>query len=114
MFCGRLDVACSPRPRRMVAPALLAVGLLGGNAASAQEPPLFDPAPPRIGQAPSPLLGTAFEPAGRLGQDLLGLGLLPRLRYVQSFAANPVGGITQGTDTSGVVIFGADMDKGPP
>ncbi len=96
--------------RRMIAAALLALGLLGGHGASAQEPPLFDPAPPPVKQGPSPLLGTAFEPAVRLGQDLLGLGVLPRLRYVQSFAANPVGGLTQGTDTSGVVIFGADVD----
>lgn len=72
--------------------------------------PVFQPAPPEQVRAPSPLLGTALEPVVRLGQDLYGAGVLPRLRYVQSFAANPVGGLSQGTDTSGVVIFGADMD----
>lgn len=104
------DTAHLSRLRRLLTWALLALGVIAASAASAQEPPLFDPAPPRIKRAPSPLLGTAFEPIIRLGQNLLGLGVLPRLRYVQSVAANPVGGITQGTDTSGVVIFGADMD----
>ncbi len=97
---------------RLIMPALL---MLGASAAKAQEPPVFDPTqaipgPLRARRPPSPLLGTPFEPIVRLGQDLLDLGVLPRLRYVQSFAANPVGGITQGTDTSGVVIFGADVD----
>lgn len=78
--------------------------------ARAQTEPVFDPTPPAVGRAPSPLAGTALEPAVRLGQELLGAGVLPRLRYVQSFAANPYGGLTRGTDTSGVVIFGSDFD----
>lgn len=84
------------------------------GAASAQEEPVFDPGPsrpsPTANQAVSPLVGTPFEPVVRVGQELLDLGILPRARYVQSFAANPVGGLTQGTDTSGVAIFGADVD----
>ena len=72
--------------------------------------PIFQPGPPERTRAPSPLLGTPFEPVVRLGQTLLDAGILPRLRYVQSFAANPSGGLTQGVDTSGVVIFGADLD----
>jgi len=91
---------------------ILGMAAAGGAARAEKELPLFDPAPPRTTRAPSPLLGTPFEPIVRLGQDLLDLGVLPRLRYVQSFAANPVGGITQGTDTSGVVIFGADVNLG--
>ena len=76
----------------------------------AQTEPLFDPTPPAAGPPHSPLIGTAFEPLVRLGQDLVAAGVLPRLRYVQSFAANPIGGLTQGTDTSGVVIAGADFN----
>lgn len=90
-----------------------ALCVLLGAAEAGQEPtrlPVFQPAPPETGRAPSPLLGTPFEPIVRLGRRLYDAGILPRLRYVQSFAANPVGGLTQGTDTSGVVIFGADLD----
>jgi carbohydrate-selective porin OprB len=77
--------------------------------------PVFDPGPtlPRpvcASRPPSPLLGTPFAPIVRLGQDLPDLGVLPRLRYVQSFAANPVGALTHGTDALGVILFGADMD----
>jgi len=87
------------------------LGLVGATgSARAQTEAIFDPAPPTAGAPASPLLGTAFEPAVRLGQDLYGAGILPRMRYVQSFAANPIGGLSQGTDTSGVVIFGADLD----
>lgn len=93
---------------RRKAVALLAV--LAAAPARAQTDAIFDPTPPRIGQPTSPLIGTALEPAVRLGQDLYAAGILPRLRYVQSFAANPVGGLSQGTDTSGVVIFGTDLD----
>ncbi len=78
--------------------------------AQAQTEAVFDPTPPKAGLPKSPLVGTALGPVVRVGQELLAAGVLPRLRYVQSFAANPVGGITQGTDTSGVVIFGADFD----
>ena len=88
-------------------------GILVGAAAAGEEPsrlPVFQPAPPETSRASSPLLGTALEPVVRLGQALYDAGVLPRLRYVQSFAANPVGGLAQGTDTSGVVIFGADLD----
>ena len=99
--------------RRSVIPALLALcTLLAGGGASAQVDQVFDPSPPQAARAASPLVGTAFEPIVRLGRDLLDFGVLPRVRYVQSFAANPIGGITQGTDTSGVVIFGADVDLG--
>lgn len=73
---------------------------------------MFDPTTPDAGQAASPLIGTLFAPAVRLGQELVEFGVTPRLRYVQSFAANPVGGLTQGTDTSGVVLFGSDVDLG--
>lgn len=84
-----------------------------GAADAGQEPtplPVFQPAPTTTRRPPSPLLGTPFEPIVRLGQSLNDAGILPRLRYVQSFAANPTGGLSQGTDTSGVVIFGADLD----
>ncbi len=115
----RVDIesrtAPSPNPARKgrgeqyVAPrlklAILAAGaaiILGGSAAHAQTAPA--PAP----LANDPLLG----PAVRLGRDLLDAGILPRLRYIDAFAANPVGGLKQGADNSGVVIFGADMDLG--
>jgi porin len=62
-------------------------------------------APPPVSPS-TPLLG----PAVRLGQDLLAAGILPRLRYIDAFAANPIGGLKQGADNSGVVVFGADMD----
>ena len=82
--------------RRSVIPALLALcTLLAGGGASAQVDQVFDPSPPQAARAASPLVGTAFEPIVRLGRDLLDFGVLPRLRYVQSFAANPIGGITQ-------------------
>lgn len=94
--------------------AAVAAMLLCAAAAPAGEEetrlPVFQPAPPEQARASSPLLGTALEPVVRLGQELYGAGVLPRLRYVQSFAANPVGGLSQGTDTSGVAIFGADLD----
>jgi len=80
------------------------------SVARAQEEPVFSPTPPRARSFASPLLGTPVEPVVRLGQGLFDAGVLPRLRYVQSFAANPIGGLTQGTDTSGVVIFGADAN----
>jgi hypothetical protein len=107
-----------PMPCRRNAALRLIIAVLflsAASAAGAQQVPVFDPGPTlpgpvRASRPPSPLLGTPFEPILRLGQDLLDLGVLPRLRYVQSFAANPVGGLTQGTDTSGVVLFGADMD----
>ena len=106
-----MDRMPTPRRRRDFARAAASALLLfAATAASAQDVPVFDPAPVRASRQPSPLLGTPFEPIVRIGQDLLGLGILPRLRYVQSFAANPVGGITQGTDTSGVVLFSADVD----
>jgi hypothetical protein len=74
------------------------------SAAGAQQVPVFDPGPtlPRpvcASRPPSPLLGTPFAPIVRLGQDLPDLGVLPRLRYVQSFAANPVGALTHGTES---------------
>jgi porin len=77
---------------------------------AAQDDPGFIPATPRTTPATSPLNGTVLEPAVRVGQDLLDAGILPRLRTVDSFAANPYGGLSQGTDASGVVIFGADFD----
>jgi porin len=58
----------------------------------------------------SPLIGTALEPAVRVAQDLLNAGILMRLRYVDAFAADPVGGLGQGVDNSGVVILGSDFD----
>ena len=94
--------------------ALVAVAsLLLGAAAAGDDParlPLFQPAPPETRRAPSPLLGTPLEPVVRFGQSLYDAGILPRLRYVQSAATNPIGGLRQGADTSGVVIFGADFD----
>ncbi len=104
----RVQAPC--RPGNMMRAMLAALFTLAASAAGAQNIQVFDPAPVRASRQPSPLLGTPFEPIVRLGQDLLDLGVLPRMRYVQSFAANPVGGITQGTDTSGVVLFGADVD----
>ena len=71
---------------------------------------VFQPGPLEVGRGPSPLLGTPLEPAVRVGQQLYDAGILPRLRLVQSFAANPTGGLSEGTDTSGVVLFGADLD----
>ena len=93
--------------RRLAAAFFL---LLGISAAHAQPDATFDPKPLVASPAVSPLIGTTIEPIVHLGQDLYAAGILPRLRYVQSFAANPVGGLTQGTDTSGVVIFGADVN----
>ena len=94
--------------------ALVAVAALMLGAAAAGDDltrlPLFQPAPPEIHREPSPFLGTPLEPLVRFGQSLYDAGILPRVRYVQSFAANPVGGLRQGDDTSGVVIFGADLD----
>jgi len=89
-----------------------AVVLLAGlsSEAWAQAEPEFSPTPDRTTAVRSPLLGTAAEPLVRVAHDLLAAGILPRLRSVQSIAANPVGGLTQGTDASGVVIFGADAD----
>ncbi len=58
MPCLRAAAARPSRLRRVLAPALLALGLTGASTAAAQEPPLFDPAAPRIKRAPSPLLGT--------------------------------------------------------
>ncbi len=101
------------RPGSQIQPLLL-VGLIGtaltATPAGAQTEPVFDPTLPAANTPRSPLTGTAFEPLVRLGQDLYAAGVLPRLRYVQSFAANPVGGLTQGTDTSGVLIAGADFN----
>jgi len=89
----------------------IAAALLACRGAGAQtDLPLFQPAPPAPTRAPSRLKGTVLEPVVRVGQALLEAGVLPRIRYVQSFAANPTGGLTQGTDTSGVVIFGADLN----
>jgi len=106
-----MDRVQAPGRRSGVVRAIMSALLLASaSAADAQEPPVFDPAPVRASHPPSPLIGTPFEPIVRLGRDLLNLGVLPRLRYVQSFAANPVGSLTQGTDTSGVVLFGADVD----
>ena len=81
------------RGRRLLASAL--AGLLAAPAALAQ-----------TGDAPAGLLA----PAVRVGQGMLDSGVLPRLRYIDAFAANPTGGLKQGADNSGVVIFGADMD----
>ena len=103
-----MRVSVRRRVGRVLAAGLSLVGATGS--ARAQTEAIFDPTPPTAGAPASPLLGTAFEPAVRLGQDLYGAGILPRMRYVQSFAANPIGGLSQGTDTSGVVIFGADLD----
>ena len=86
------------------------LALIAGSRAFAQVEPVFDPGPGAGSAAPGPLIGTVAEPVVRLGQAMLAAGVLPRLRYVQSFAANPIGGLTQGTDTSGVVIFGSDFD----
>lgn len=90
-----------------------AAALLLGGASAGEDPtplPLFQPAPPETRRAPSPLLGTSLEPVVRFGQSLYDAGILPRARYVQSAATNPIGGLSQGADTSGVVIFGADLD----
>lgn len=95
-----------------VALALPGVGLLAGGPARAQREQGYLPAVPRTDAATAPLNGTVLDPVVRLGQDLYDLGILPRLRTVDSFAANPVGGLAQGTDASGVVIFGADADLG--
>ena len=104
-------------PRRAVLlPSLALLLLCGAGPPPAGEDqsrlPVFQPGPPEQPLTPSPLLGTFAEPVVRLGQTLYGAGILPRLRYVQSFAANPTGGLSQGTDTSGVVLFGADFDAG--
>jgi porin len=90
--------------------AAVALALLPGATAWAQREQGYVPPVPRTSAATAPLSGTVLDPVVRLGQDLYSAGILPRLRYVDSFAANPVGGLTQGTDTSGVVIFGADAD----
>ena len=93
--------------------ALLAVAVLLGGAEAGEEKtvvPVFQPGPLEVGREPSPLIGTPFEPVVRVGQQLNAAGILPRLRVVQSFAANPTGGLSEGTDTSGVAIFGADFD----
>lgn len=71
------------------------------------------PETPAVQQAvtrAAPLSGTVLDPVVRLGQDLLAAGILPRLRYVNSFAANTSGGLAQGAEDSGAVIFGADFD----
>ncbi len=92
--------------------AVAVAALLLGAAAGEEETrlPVFQPGPAEIGRKPSPLIGTPLEPIVRLGQSLNAAGILPRVRYVQSFAGNPSGGLAQGTDTSGVVIFGADLN----
>lgn len=58
----------------------------------------------------SPLAQTVLQPAVNLGQALLAAGILPRLRYVDAAATNPIGGLSRGLDNSGVVMFGADLD----
>ncbi|GAC1485754.1 MAG: carbohydrate porin [Acetobacteraceae bacterium] len=96
---------------RQAALLVLIACALAPAAALADDPlPVFDPSPATPHAIASPLTGTALDPVVRLGHSLLESGILPRVRYVQSFAANPVGGLTQGTDTSGVVIFGADAE----
>ena len=85
------------------------LALLPGMAL-AQEDLGYVPAQPLTDAATSPLNGTALAPLVRIGQDLLADGILPRLRSINAFAANPYGGLTQGVDASGVVIFGADLD----
>lgn len=93
--------------------ALGALSIVLGGAEAGEELtrlPVFQPSPPETRRAPSPLLGTALEPVVRVGQQLYDAGILPRARYVQSFAGNPTGGLSQGVDTSGVVLFGADLD----
>lgn len=90
-----------------------ALSILLGGADAGEELtrlPVFQPGPSEARRAPSPLLGTALEPVVRVGQQLYDAGILPRVRYVQSFAGNPTGGLSQGVDTSGVVLFGADLD----
>ncbi len=90
-----------------------ALSILLGGADAGEEMtrlPVFQPGPSEVRRAPSPLLGTALEPVVRVGQQLYDAGILPRVRYVQSFAGNPTGGLSQGVDTSGVVLFGADLD----
>jgi len=80
--------------------------------AHAQREQGYLPPAPMTDARTSPLTGTALQPVVNLGQDLLGAGVLPRLRYVDAFAANPTGGLSQGVDNSGVVMFGADVDLG--
>ena len=98
------------RGARVLAAALLAACALAARPAVAVDEPGYIPAAPLTNAATSPLNGTPLEPVVRLGQDLLDAGILPRLRTIDSFAANPYGGLTQGTDASGVTIFGADFD----
>jgi porin len=96
---------------RLARQFVVALAVLGAPAAAVAQPEVFNPTPNLGGAiAPSPLIGTALEPMVHLGQDLYAAGVLPRLRYVQSAAGNPIGGLSQGTDTSGVVIFGGDFD----
>ncbi len=78
--------------------------------AAAVDDPGYIPAAPVTTAAANPLNGTPLDPAVRLGQDLLNAGILPRLRTIDSFAANPYGGLKQGVDASGVLIFGANFD----
>jgi porin len=102
--------------RRMAAAAFAA--LLVSHAALAQPEPTTDPSaaqpvaggPLPVATAPATPVVPLLEPAVRLGHALLDAGILPRLRYIDAFAANPTGGLKQGADNSGVVIFGADMD----
>ena len=101
-------MAWLPRATRVA--TAMAAGLLWAAPALAQRELGYVPPVPPTTAPTSPLDGTVLQPAVRLGHDLLDVGILPRLRYIDAFAANPTGGIKEGADNSGVVIFGADFD----
>ena len=95
---------------RAILAGLLAVGMPA--LAWAQREQGFVAVVPRTNAETAPLNGTVFEPVVRVGQSLLAAGILPRIRFIDAFAANPFGGVSQGVDNSGVVTFGADVDMG--
>jgi porin len=85
------------------------LGLLLATSAQAQS--TFPNSTPLEEQpVPSPLLGTPLQPVVDLSHAMLDAGILPRLRFIDAFAANPVGGLRAGADNAGVVMFGTDFD----
>jgi porin len=100
--------AQTAQPPTSPAPAAPAIGATetGRVQTDLSQPEAGPSTQPATPTPPLPVLA----PAVRIGQDLLAAGILPRLRYVDAFAANPTGGLKQGADNSGVVIFGADLD----
>lgn len=68
--------------------------------------------PPGLGLSARPAVAEAGPLAAlrRLDDVLLAHGVHVRLALVNNFAANPVGGLRQGTGVAGGVVFGADFD----